>query len=223
VLRSRLPDPMDEDGSSMVEVMVGLAMGMLVLAGVSMLLIVTLHGNGRISARAEASDNARVTMTRIMEELHSACVEPTIAPVQPKSTHTELIFKRGSYGGAAAASPTVTTATIYYREGTLWERDEQSGKPTVPRTLLSNVSPIPGQAIFTYENSTVPKGKPFEFTQTLGTEYASKTILVRVAFSASPKSEPVADAGAATQVENSATLRLTPPTYEEAKEAKPCE
>ena len=49
-----------------------------------------------------------------------------------------------------------------------------------------------------------------------------QTILVNVAFTVSPRSEPVSDAGAATEISNSATLRLTPPTYRGEK-AKPCE
>ena len=42
MLSDRLPDPRDEEGTSMVEVMVGMAMGMVVLAGLAMLLIVDI-------------------------------------------------------------------------------------------------------------------------------------------------------------------------------------
>jgi Tfp pilus assembly protein PilW len=91
MLRDRLPDPQDEEGTSMVEVMVGLAMGMVVLAGLAMLLIVVMRGNARISARSEASDNARVTMTRIMEELHSACAP---APKTCWSSTPPTAFRR---------------------------------------------------------------------------------------------------------------------------------
>lgn len=207
----------------MVEVMVGLAMGMVVLAGLAMLLIVTMRSSARIGARAEASDNARVTMTRIIEELHSACVEPTVAPVQSTSTHSRLVFRRGTYGGAAAANEAAITTEITYSEGVLREKDTPSvGTPT-ERILLSNVSLPSSGNVFEYENSTVDGGTPFEIgTAELGSD-AANTILARVAFKASPKSEPVADAGAATEIQNSATLRLTPPTYREGETAKPCE
>jgi hypothetical protein len=210
-------DLADEDGTSMVEVMVGMAMGMVVLAGLSMLLIVTMRGNARVSARAEASDNARVTMTRIMEELHSACVEPTIAPVKAKSNETRLVFTRGTYGQTAVAGAAAIPVELTYdpNEKTL---SESAGGTT--RILLSNVSPIPSTPIFAYENPTTTP--PSRYEGELGKTEAENTILVRVAFKASPKSEPVSDAQAATEIENSATLRLTPPTYE-GKMAKPCE
>jgi len=214
--RGPLPiDPGDDDGSSMVEVMVGMAMGMVVLAGLSMLLIVTLRGNARISARAEASDNARVTMTRIIEELHSACVEPTIAPVKAKSTENKLVFTRGTYGQAAVAGAAAIPVELTYSVPKKTLSETVGG---VTRILLSNVTPALNKPIFAYENPTVPA----KYEGELKEAEANNTIVVRVAFKASPRVEPVSDAGAATEIENSATLRLTPPTYE-GKPAKPCE
>jgi hypothetical protein len=118
----------------------------------------------------------------------------------------------------------VTTVIEYSpTAGTLTET-----RGTNTRILLSDVSqaknpekPTELAPVFRYENPTnsftSPKG-----TTTLGTLYAERTILVRVTFKASPKSEPVADAGVATEVTNYATLRLTPPTYR-GETAKPCE
>jgi hypothetical protein len=217
MLRDRLPDPQDEEGTSMVEVMVGLAMGMVVLAGLAMLLIVVVRGNARISARSEASDNARVAMTRIMEELHSGCALAATAPVQKESTKEMLIFKHGTYGAATSPTAAPKKTEIEYSAGTLWERTEGSQ----PRILLSNVSP---------PTSEESEGKIFRYASAesqfndvkLSEEHALLTITVKVAFKASPKSEPVADAGAATEISNTANLRLTPPTYRGEK-AKPCE
>jgi Tfp pilus assembly protein PilW len=217
MLRARLPEPGVEEGSSMVEVMVGMAMGMVVLAGLSMLLIVTLHGNARISARAEASDNARVTMTRVIEQLHSACVNPTEPPVKAGSYEDKLIFTRGTYGGAAAAGAAPIPVELTYSPVAHTLSESVSGGK--PRILLSNVSTASGKPIFSYEN---PTSSPSRFEGKLGSKEAEYTIQVRVAFKASPKSEPVKDAGAATEIENSVVLRLTPPTYE-GKVAKPCE
>jgi len=217
MLIGRLRDVEAEDGSSMVEVMVGLAMGMVVLAGLSMLLIVTLKGNARVSARAEASDNARVMMTRITEELHSACVEPATSPVYPGSTENTLIFKHGPYGGNTSPNAPVTKTELAYSptERKLWQTDNG-----VKRLLLSNVSAGTNERVFEYFNPTVQPGR---FATPLIEQNSARTILVQIAFKVSPKSEPVADAGAATEISNSATLRLTPPTYEEGKVAKPCE
>lgn len=212
------PSPSAEDGTSMVELVVGMGMGMVVLAGLSMLLIVTLHGNARVDARVEASDNARLTMTRVIEELHSACVNPTVAPVQFGSTENTLIFTRGTYGQQAEASEAPITTKLVYSPtaSTLSESDNGAA----PRILLSHVGLPSGGKVFEYKNPTVQESA---FESPLSTENAGRTILVNIAFKASPKSEPVADAGAATEIQNSATLRLTPPTYEPGKVAKPCE
>jgi hypothetical protein len=215
---SHSPPLSSEDGTSMVEVMVGLAMGMVVLAGLSMLLITTTRGNARVSARAEASDNARVAMTRIIEELHSACVEPAKSPVFTGSTEDILVFNHGPYGGNTSPSAPVTKTELIYSssDNTL----SQSDNGGTPRILLSNVSAVAEEGVFEYKNPTVGEDR---FETPLSAEDAAHTILVNVAFKASPKSEPVADASAGTEIQNSATLRLTPPTYEEGKVAKPCE
>jgi hypothetical protein len=213
----------DEEGTTLVELLVGMGMGMVVLAGLAMVMIVTLHGNARVDARVEATDNARVVMTRIIEELHSACVKPMATPVKEGSTRNTLIFTHGTYGrtttGTPAASQTETRTEITYSEPseTLTQRDGSSE----PITLLSNVSPISTQepvfSYWKYNNGSVIR---LPLTA-LGNE-ANEAILVKIAFQARPKSEPVSDAGAATAVRNSATLRLTPPEFN-ATTVLPCQ
>jgi hypothetical protein len=228
-----------EDGTSMVEVMVGLAMGMVVLAGLSMLLIVTMHGNARVDARVESTDNARLTMTRIMEELHSACVKPTAKPVQEGSTANKLILVHGSYGQATTPSELATKSEITYLSGALSQVDqhatgESNGEyvygsaPEAARILVSNVGPIesskPVFKYYKYENGHLSNSLlGTSLTAKLGKLEAEETILVNVEFKAEPKSEPVADNGAGAAIRNSATLRLTPPSYTETAKAFPCQ
>ena len=57
---SALDAARDERGTTMVELLVGMAMGMIVLGGLSMTIIVVLHGSARVSARVEATHNARI-------------------------------------------------------------------------------------------------------------------------------------------------------------------
>jgi hypothetical protein len=188
-----------------------------------MVLIVTLHGNARVDARVEATDNARVVMTRMIEELHSACVRPMATPVKEGSTRNVLIFTHGTYGrtttGTPAASQTETRTEIAYSESseTLSQRDGSSE----PITLLSNVSPISTQepvfSYWKYNNGSLGR---LPLTA-LGNE-ANEAILVKIAFQARPKSEPVSDAGASTEIRNSATLRLTPAEYN-ATRVLPCQ
>jgi hypothetical protein len=51
----------------------------------------------------------------------------------------------------------------------------------------------------------------------------SLTVEVRAALTAAPESTPVKDAGAEASIQNSATLRLTPPSYNEGSPARPCQ
>lgn len=219
----------------MVELLVGMAMGMVVLVGLSMTIITVLHGTSRVDARVEATDNARIVVTRIVEELHSACISPQIAPVRENSTGTSLIFWHAATGQAKDVQPIPVRSRITYSEGTLTQTDykktggtspnwefepEQAGSGTT-RILLTNVAPVEGR-VFTYEEYEGGNVKPLSTTGLSKTE-AETTVVVKVALTASPKSTPVADAGSAATVEDSATLRLTPPSYNQAVSAPPCQ
>jgi Tfp pilus assembly protein PilW len=218
----------DESGTTIVELLVGMAMGMIVLAGLSMVLIVVLHGNARVDARIEATDNARIAVTRIMEELHSACTAHGVAPIEETSNANKLVFDHAAGAEAAAeVSPEKTESVITYNPGTetLTQTDRTAGRPEPPRTLLSDVAPATGTpGIFTYSEYVGGEElEPLPATATgqIGLR-ANNVILVGVALTASPRSSAVADSGAAATVQNSATLRLTPPSSS-GTEAKPCE
>jgi hypothetical protein len=227
----------DERGTTMVELLVGLAMGMIVLVGLSMTIITVLHGTARVDARVEATDNARIAVTRIMEELHSACVSPQIAPVREKSTGTSLIFWHAAAGETEKVQPIPVKSRITYSNGTLtqtdyaktggtspkWEFEAETAGRGTTRTLLANVTPPPGSSsIFTYEKYEGGLLKPLSATGLTELEAAS-TIVVRVALTASPKSRPVADQGAGATIKDSATLRLTPPSFNQGATAPPCQ
>lgn len=222
----------DEEGTTMIELLVGMAMGMVVIAGLSMMIIVVLHGNARVDARVEATDNARVTETRIIEELHSACISPKIAPIQAGSSGTKLIFWHAAAGEAEAVQPKPVKSEIELAEGSLWQTDYGPAEGTSPnwtfpatgekRKLLANVAAPTGGYVFSY--SKYGNGGPVAQTETgLGETEASETIGVQVSLVAAPRSTPVADAGAEATVTNSATLRLTPPSYNETSSALPCQ
>lgn len=229
------PPISDERGTTLVELLVGLAMGMVVLSALTLVIVVTLHGEARVSARVESTQRARIVLTQIMEELHSACVSPQIAPVKGESTGTSLEFIHATGNELSKVSPTPTKTVIALgEEGTLTQYDYPVTSGTAPewafaetasetRQLLTDVSPpTPGGPIFTYyeyENGALSETPQ---TTPLGTE-ASKTIVVHVALQASPTSTPVADAGADTTVQDSAVLRLTPPSFSEGAVSLPCQ
>lgn len=223
----------DERGSTMIELLVGMAMGMIVLVGLTMVIIVTLHGNARVDARVEATQNARLTVTKIMEELHSACIAPKVAPVKPGSSGTTLIFWHAAANQAKAVEPIPVETEIGYREGALWQTDKAAtGGPSPEwtfaeegetRKLIGNVAAPAGGEIFTYYRYEGGKLSGTPMASPLNEETASETIIVKVALAAAPASNPVHDAAAAATVSDSATLRLTPPSFNEVLPAPPCQ
>jgi len=223
-------DASDERGTTLVELMVGLAVGMVVLAALTMVIIATLHGSARVSARVEATQRARVVLARIIEELHSACVAPKVAPILAESSGNSLSFTHAAPGESSAVAPSPIKSVISLEDGELSQADYLPAPGDTPswtysstRQLITDVGPIsPSDSIFTYYrslNGTVTEAPP----ATQLDEMAAETIQVRVALTASPAGTPVADAGADASVQDSAALRLTPPSFSEQAVSLPCQ
>lgn len=218
----------------MVELLVSVSIGLIVLSALTMVIVVTLHGSAKVSARVDATQRARLVVTRIMQELHSACVAPKIAPIEPQSTGTLLKFIHADGAQGSAVAPLPTRTEISLSNGVLTQTDQVaiSGSaptwtyaPPTTRQLLTGVAPIPpSSSIFLYYASSNGSTTPTPQQTPLGTR-APLTIQVRVALSASPTSTstPIPDANAAASVQNSATLRLTPPSFNEQAESLPCQ
>lgn len=221
----------DQRGTTLVELMVAMMAGIVIISALTMVILTTLHGTSRVSARVHATQRAQIVLIRLMEQLHSACVTPEIAPIQEKSTGTSLRFIHQT---GSAVQPTPIYSVVSLSGGTLYEQDyavtgtapnyQQGTAIGGPRTLLTKVIPTPpSSSIFSYHRYT--GGTISETPQTVPLEGVdpSLTVEVRAALTAAPESTPVQDAGAAASVQNSATLRLTPPSYNEGSPARPCQ
>ena len=228
-------DIRDERGTTLVELMVGLAMGMIVLTALTMVVIVTLHGSARVSARVEATQNGRVVLTRITEELHSSCVYPKLAPIREKSTGTLLRFVHAAASQGSAVAPTPVLTEIAYSNGTLTQYDFAKTGGTAPSwtfattasattTLLTDVAPIPGRtSMFNYYSYLNGGLSELSASPSLSSANAAKAIEVRIGLDAEPHATPVADPGADSSIQDSAVLRLTPPSFNENAVALPCQ
>ncbi len=95
---------------TLVELLVATRAGMVVMAGVILAMIVTMRETNRVASHVEANQNARIAMTKIINQLHSACVAPQIAPVREDSTSTMLSFLHQS-GSAVAPDPVLSKIT----------------------------------------------------------------------------------------------------------------
>jgi Tfp pilus assembly protein PilW len=227
-----LPKQMaDESGTTLIELMVALMTGLIIISALTMAILTTIHGTARVEARVEATQRARLTLGKLMEELHSACVTPEIAPVKEQSTGTLLRFVHQT---GSAVSPTPTFTEISLSGGTLTQQDygvtgtaPEWGRGTAiggPVTLLTKVSSTPpSSSIFSYYKysggtiSETPQAVPLTNTEAL------LTVEVRATLTVAPEHSPTTDSHASANVQNSATLRLTPPSFNEGSPARPCQ
>jgi hypothetical protein len=231
---SSLTSLRDERGTTLMVVVVALGAGTVVLFALSTIVITTLHGANRVSARVDANQRARLTMTRIVDQLHSACVAPQIAPILEGSTGTRLIFVHQT-GSAVALTP--IKSEIVLSGGTLTQFDypatggsapkwEYATTPSPPlgRQLMTKISPIaPSTSIFGYYAYASGQISPTPLEVPLSSEVAATAVKVGVAFAAAPLSTPVKDAKAATPIQGTALVRLTPPSFSSGAVNLPCQ
>lgn len=231
---SRPPSLRDERGTTLMEVVVALGAGTVVLFALSTIVITTLHGANRVSARVDANQRARLTMTRIVDQLHSACVAPQIAPIQEGSTGTTLIFVHQT---GSAVAPTPVRSEIVLAGGTLTQYDYPATGGAAPkweyattpsplqgRRLMTKLSPVaPASGIFGYYSYASGQISPTPLETPLNTERAATAVKVGIAFSAAPLSTPVKDPKAATPIQGTALVRLTPPSFSSGAVNLPCQ
>jgi prepilin-type N-terminal cleavage/methylation domain-containing protein len=186
----------DQRGFTLIELLVSMAAGVIVTSTVVMITTVALHNQDRIARRVDANQRARPVMTRMIQELHSACVAPRIVPILAGSTGTSISFlsKPGS-----TVSPTPDEHVITLSGTTLSESVfpatagsapgpwtfSGTALPTSPGQLLTNVT-APSGVMFRYFQfvngalSTTPATTPLSATD------AAKTAVVSISFASSP-------------------------------------
>lgn len=225
----------DQRGTTLTELVVGMAAGLVVTAGLVTLIMVTLNTTGRVSARVHATQDARLALTRIVDQLHSACIAPEMPPIRPGSSESELRFVHAT-GSDVVPEPVLSKIT--YAGGALTQRDYgwQSGtapnwvfdEATPIRTVLLNdrISPLTGKPIFAYyghvSGAVATTAFPAAPPTGLSTFDASRTVQVSVAFKATPRDDNGEDATPA-RIQGSASLQLTASSYNPAAQSTPCQ
>lgn len=211
----------EERGTTLIEVMVATATGMVVLFALTMMVVVTMHSSARVSARVDATRNARLSISRITEQLRSSCVAPRITPVQAGSTGTSLRFIH-QRGAGAVLSPIESRIDLVNGKLTQYDYALTGGSmpnwkfalsPTSERLLATGIGPTPpSNAIFTYlaySGKSISEALPTTAPGGLSQVNAMRAVAVQVAFTAAPGQTPVASAGTTAAVRDTALLRLT--------------
>jgi Tfp pilus assembly protein PilW len=142
--RHQLPSLDDESGFMLVELLVAMISATVVTGALFAILIVGLHQNTQIDARVQATELGRPPMTRMVDELHSACIVKEFTPIQEKSGPNELIFvsavgeeavlkKAYLHKIAYSSSESTLTETTYASSGGEWPNFEFKSTPSTRR------------------------------------------------------------------------------------------
>jgi hypothetical protein len=224
----------DESGMTLVEVLVAAATGVVVMMGITTAMIITIRGVQRVTTHVEANQRARLTTSKIVDQLHSSCLTYDFAPIEEDSTGTLLSFVHQSGTGVSLtpvlsrislSGTTLSESNYPLSSGTGPTDWVFSGTATSTEQLLTGVSPITaGGPIFNYYgySSGVIAAAPFSASPSLSAN-AAKTVQVNIAFKAAPVKVQKSDVNASTAVQSSALLRMSPASFETSSSNKPCQ
>jgi Tfp pilus assembly protein PilW len=221
----------DQQGFTLVEMMVAMLTGVIVIFATFAILEVALSQSSRIADRVSADRRSRIAMEQIILILHSSCVAPETTPVEPKSEGNKLLII--SQTGAAPTFATVFLHELAFTEtagkGTLTDTTyPNTGAKPAPnwefsttaasrQTLLTGVTrsetatkqTIPIFQYFKYEGSKLSETPLVgELTEATANEVAA----ISVSFTAAPESGNIGKVAGARTVDlaDTAVLRFSP-------------
>jgi Prokaryotic N-terminal methylation motif len=212
----------DQRGFTLIEALVAILTGLVVTFATFSILDVSLSQSSRVYDRVSADQRGRITMEKIILELHSSCVAANTTPVEAGSENSKLLIV--SQTGAEAAFAKVTLHVIYLESGKLIDASYQStGSKPAPewefsKTASSTVTLLKGVTVtgstplfqyFKYEGGELSKTA---LKTPLKEAEASEAAAITVSFTALPESGTVGKIAGDRTVDLSSTavLRFSP-------------
>lgn len=106
----------DERGVTLVEALVAMVSGVVVIGAAFAIFEVSLHQSSRIADVSQATQLGRAAMTRVVDELHSACLSPGFTPIQEGSNKKEMVLVSAYSEKATIGSESVRKDKIVWNE-----------------------------------------------------------------------------------------------------------
>lgn len=148
----------DERGFTLIETLVAAITGIVVVGALFAILEVSLHQTTRVSDYAQASQLGRTTMTRVVNQLHSACLAPGFAPVLAGSTASELRFVNAY--SSAAEIPSAQEHRIKFENGLMTDTSRPSTATSKWPSFVFEEKPTVTRIGERLEQSEGESGKP---------------------------------------------------------------
>ena len=167
--REAPPHLSDESGYTLIELLVAIVSGMVVVLALVAVLTFATRQETHLTNVAQATQLGRLAMTKVVDELHSACIAPGFTPIQANSSGTELRFVN-SYGKEAVISKTeVNEHRIVWNEKAETLTDftyPASKEETWPKFKYSETAnPINGVLIANHVTQVESEGKKLPIFQ----------------------------------------------------------
>jgi hypothetical protein len=166
-------------GFTLVETLVAMLTGIIVTGALFAILEVSLHQSARAGDVVQASQLGRATMSRVVNELRSACLSPEFTPVQANSTTGELRFINAYSEQAVIANSSAAEHRLVFNESARTLTDYKyaaTGGSWPAFTFSSTASPssgtLIGENVVLQENAKkelVPMFQYFKYATEAGT------------------------------------------------------
>jgi type II secretory pathway pseudopilin PulG len=161
----------DEGGFTLIELLVAMIVGMMVMLALVAVLAFATRQETHLTNVAQATQLGRIAMTKVVDELHSACLAPGFAPIQENSGPSELRFVDAYSEKATLSKSEVNEHRVVWneKEGTLvdetypavkeetWPSFEYASKPSSKTLIANNVSQLE------YESQKLPIFQYFSY------------------------------------------------------------
>jgi prepilin-type N-terminal cleavage/methylation domain-containing protein len=156
-IRKRLSD---EQGFTLIEMLVAMVAGVAVTGALFSILDVALHQTSRMTDKVQVDQNGRIAMTKIVDELHSSCLSYGFVPIQSGSSGSTLAFVNAY--SKESVIPSATKHEIIWSSSaeTLTDKSYASTGGSWPSfTFSGTATPVNGVRIANNISQGVEAGK----------------------------------------------------------------